>query len=75
VPIGAHVVANPLGEFLNARIGERPGGLGEVGHLVEKLLLLFEDGARICAGDGPGRSFGHGGHLRFFFRLEFGLSQ
>ncbi len=69
--VRAHVLPHPLDEPADPGVGQAAGRLGDLGHLVEQLLLAAEElpGGRV--GQRAGRGRRGGGDLGLFLGLEF----
>ncbi|TMQ28755.1 MAG: hypothetical protein E6K70_26690, partial [Planctomycetota bacterium] len=65
----AHLLANPFQQFAHAAIGEGAGVLGDLGHLIEELLLLVKLFFIQAIGRGQRRDL----YLGVFFGLQVGF--
>ena len=73
--VGAHVLAYPVQEGTDPRIGLPAGGLGDRGHGVEQVLLASKQGLGGRVGRRPERSRGCGFDLGVFFGLQLLLRE
>ena len=62
--------ANPLDQLADPGIGQAAGRLGDLGHLVEQLLLAGEELPGGCVGQRAGRGGRDGGDLGLFLGLS-----
>ena len=69
------MLANPVEQGADPRIGLPTGGLGDLGHLVEQLLLASEQGRGGRVGRRPERGRGGGLDLGVFFCLQLLLRE
>jgi hypothetical protein len=66
---------NPLDQFLHPCIGQELRGLGDLGHLIQQSLFLFEEFLGATDSSGAAHRIRHGGDLRFFFGCELLLGE